>query len=235
MNPVHPAQFSFSDGEQSKLTLGSKLLGGAPPMSAFRLENMRVTTEGPVSRRRGTKYESTTDGRIFSFLGDVVVFPAPPEGIGIFDRTQVHFSGVLWNDRAINTWTERPHIADDYSTSFGLDTDDYAGPGDYPDNAVAFPRAVATTFDGIAIDYGVRLVIYSGTNFTGSVLLDATGPKIINNSIWGDTFDPGYLSRVWTPFGLNALFPPAVRSLSVGNMHSWSFGSCKIRLPGQPL
>jgi len=105
---------------------------------------------------------------------------------------------------------------------------EYVGEGDYPDNTRAFPKAVSTTFDGIAIDSGTRLIIYSGKNFTGRVLLDVVGPKIINNSLWRN--DPRYSSchtEVFPP-DLQNTYPLSVREWSNGNMHEWSFGSCKI-------
>lgn len=190
-----------------------------------------------VAGRQSNETGSTkANAQSATYVRNIQVFCMPVVvATPFFDGTRVHFSGVLFNDTPISSWTERPQIPHDHFNRFGLLTDDYCGPGDYPDNTASFPNAAATSFDGIAVDIGVRLVIYSGTNFTGSVLLDVTGPVIINNSIWGDSFDPGYLSRTWTPTSLNTLFPPSVRSLSASNMHDWSYGSCKIRLPGQPL
>jgi hypothetical protein len=105
---------------------------------------------------------------------------------------------------------------------------EYVGSGEYKSNEEAFPKAVAQTFDGIAIDKGTRLVIYSEKNFKGSVVLDVTGPAIINNVMWKD--DPRYSHCNTDTYSgeLQRNYPQSVRKWSRTNMRPWSFGSCKI-------
>ncbi|WP_075343829.1 hypothetical protein [Tenacibaculum agarivorans] len=112
------------------------------------------------------------------------------------------------------------YVEDDYS--------EYVGEGEYPDNNMAFPKAVRTTFDGIAIDKGTRVIIYSKKNFQGKVLLDKIGPAIINNVKWKDNGD----AKVWIDKIFKApyqkTFPSTKRHFSKSDMHSWSYGSIKV-------
>jgi hypothetical protein len=105
---------------------------------------------------------------------------------------------------------------------------EYVGEGEYPDNTLAFPKAVQSTFDGIAVDSGTRLIIYSGKNLSGQILLDVQGPKIINNSIWRSDSRYAHCNTDVYPPELQKTYPQKVREWSNGNMHDWSFGSCKI-------
>lgn len=78
MKPRQPAQFSFSDGEQSRLMLASELskpAGSLPVKAAEVIENMVVHTEGGVSRRRGTEFLSSRPvERMIPMLGDLLLF-----------------------------------------------------------------------------------------------------------------------------------------------------------------
>jgi len=105
---------------------------------------------------------------------------------------------------------------------------EYVGAGEYSDNQKAFPKAVSTTFDGIAIDSGTRVIIYREKNFQGEVLLDKTGPAIINNIIWKE--DSRYKDCNTETFKepLQTNFPPSVREWSKTDMQNWSYGSLKI-------
>lgn len=105
---------------------------------------------------------------------------------------------------------------------------EYVGSGEYPDNEKAFPKAVATTFDGIAIDSGTRVIIYKEKNFQGEILLDKTGPAIINNVLWKD--DNRYTKCNIETFKepLQTNFPPSVREWSKTDMQNWSYGSLKV-------
>jgi hypothetical protein len=108
------------------------------------------------------------------------------------------------------------------------DLSEYVGAGEYPDNTIAFPKAVGSTFDGIAIDKETTLIIYSEKNFKGDILLNASGPLVINNVKWIN--DPRY-SHANTdtyPSILQNNYPQEVRKWSSTDMHSWSNGSCKI-------
>lgn len=155
--------------------------------------------------------------------------PKPEEG------NQVHFSGVMFYDILQQGWTEIPFLANGYYDAFGLKTDDFVGSGDYPSNSHAFPHAVATTFDGIAIDEGTRLIIYSQENFQGEILIDVYGPMLINNVIWINISQVAdFLTKTFEPQELHDRFPPETRFWSESNMHSWSYGSCRIRTSSDP-
>ena len=185
----------------------------------------------------------------------VVTFPAP---IGVANTdfntpllpqlpvpgARAHFGGGLMN--ALH------NIFVEDSTS------EFVGIGDYPDNTKAFPKAVSKTFDGIAIDAGVRCIMYPSKNFQGTPLIDITGPAIVNNCcargpLGVAPFDPsGFLSirdRNLDVFDtlrgddpqqsgvtIDQLFPSSVRYwsdnlLPDGNhyMQGWSSGSLKLR------
>lgn len=135
---------------------------------------------------------------------------------------RAHFSGILMGDTFDDkvSYTSEVYVEDAYS--------EYVGPGLYPDNTQAFPKAIATTFDGIAIDKGTKVTIYSQKDFKGEILYEKVGPAIINNSIWRgyDVFrDP--VERNWKE-PLQTTYPQSVREWSVGNMHPWSNGSLMV-------
>ena len=137
----------------------------------------------------------------------------PTEGCRVF------FSGVLLSDQYKKDWFSEIFVVDKYS--------EYVGAGEYPDNTQAFPKSVASTFDGIAIGKGTRVVIYEKKDFKGKVLLDVTGPAIIQNKMYKGS-KPKLNSETYNSDELQSLFPPAVRSWSKTMMHEWSFGSLKI-------
>jgi hypothetical protein len=118
--------------------------------------------------------------------------------------------------RPISNASRYTYVVDQYS--------EYVGAGRYPNNNGAFPKAVATTFDGIAIDKGTKVTIYSGNNFTGSVLYEKVGPAIINNNIWASYSQVASVMGVWKE-PLESNFPLSVRTWSQSNMHAWSTGS----------
>jgi len=141
----------------------------------------------------------------------IYIPPIEPEG-----DCRAHFSGALMNDHFITGWTSEAYVIDAYS--------EYVGAGRYPSNNAAFPKAVSTTFDGIAIDKGTKVTIYSGNDFTGSVLYEKVGPAIINNSIYEGASQAASIMEVWKE-PLQSNFPLSVRSWSQSNMHTWSTGS----------
>ena len=124
------------------------------------------------------------------------------------------------SDTPITDHISEIYVADKYS--------EYVGEGEYPDNKKAFPKAVSTTFDGIAIDKNTRVIIYSNKKFKGKILLDCTGPAIINNIKWKD--DPEIKDFQTKKFKspLHQNFPPSTRQWSQTNMETWSNGSLKI-------
>ena len=132
---------------------------------------------------------------------------------------RVHFSGVFMGG-APEAEVSEIYQEDEFS--------EFVGSGSYPSNQRAFPKAVRTTFDGIAIDKGTRLIIYSKKNFKGKVLLDVTGPAIICNKKFRDHTPVNHVMTDVFPGELQANYPPSVRRYSDTDMHSWSFGSCRI-------
>ncbi len=133
---------------------------------------------------------------------------------------RVHFSGGLMGGKFDDVGISKIYVEDRLS--------EYVGSGHYPSNESAFPKAVRTTFDGIAIDKGTRLIIYSKPNFKGTILLDVTGPAIINNVKWKDDDSYKYCNTETYPSDLQANYPQSVRKWSSSNMETWSTGSCKI-------
>ena len=104
--------------------------------------------------------------------------------------------------------------------------------GNYPNNRLAFPNACKITFDSLAIGKNVRIIIYSGLNFTGEILLDQIGPALILNNYWQN---PGVLpdgnlviNLIYTDPQLKDLFPRALRFWSESNMGDWANGSTKV-------
>ena len=159
--------------------------------------------------------------------------PQEPE-----ENCRVHFSGILMSDQVLPPpqSTEDPssedavpytkiYVEDDYS--------EFVGAGNYPDNEVAFPKSIAYTFDGVAIDSGTRLRIYSGKNFTGELLLDLTGPALLYNNLWKTEtgfYAEHYRNEKERDFSepLQSVYPQSVRQWSSSNMHEWKNGSAKI-------
>lgn len=137
----------------------------------------------------------------------------PIEGCRVF------FSGVLLSDESKKDWFSEIFVVDKYS--------EYVGAGEYADNTLAFPKSVATTFDGIAVGEGTRVIIYEGKDFKGKVLLDVTGPAIIQNKMY-QTSKPRINSKKYENEELQRLFPPKTRRWSKTMMHTWSYGSLKI-------
>ena len=136
------------------------------------------------------------------------------------ENCRVHFAGTLISDHS------HPHHLSEIYTEDAFS--EYVGSGFYANNTSAFPKAVKSSFDGIAVDKGTRLIIYSKPNFEGIVLLDITGPAIINNimfktdAILGDFIH----QRFKEPLETN--YPQSCRNWSETNMRDWSYGSCKI-------
>ncbi len=139
-----------------------------------------------------------------------------PEGPRIGCRA--FFTGLLVGGYFKDQYVSKIYQVDRYS--------EYVGEGDYPSNNSAFPRAVAATFDGIAIGKGTRVIIYSLPNFQGKILLDKTGPAIINN-VRRRLAYPGILNETYPP-DLQSLFPPSVREWSKSDMFTWINGSVKV-------
>jgi len=134
---------------------------------------------------------------------------------------RAHFSGTLLSDKYIENHISIVYQADEYG--------EYVGRGEYPNNASAFPQAVDHTFDAIAVDKGTRVILYSKPNFQGKVILDVTGPALINNVKWKNENRIKNVNNKNLGRGLETLFPKSCRRWSSSDMNSWSHGSVKIK------
>lgn len=136
------------------------------------------------------------------------------------EEKKVHFSGLVMSDIFWDSNTSQAYMSDGYS--------EFLGPGKYDRIGNYLPLACRYTFDGIAVPPGTRLVIYSKQNFQGDVLVDVTGPAIINNVKWIDDerYEPAN-SKNYIPV-LQSTFPQNVRQWSYNNMHNWQNGSIEI-------
>lgn len=138
----------------------------------------------------------------------------------------VHFTGALMSDVSSSTkWTsEAFNRQDPYS--------DFLKPGRYSDLTQELKKSGAHTLDGIAIPENTRLIIYENSDFTGAVLLDITGPAIVNNVYrhWNKRFKN--ISSKQFHERLQSRLPQSVRSWSSTNMHTWLNGSVEIKIEG---
>lgn len=133
----------------------------------------------------------------------------------------VHFTGLVMSDMFNEGNLSKAYVMDKYS--------EMLKPGKYNNINSSLPNSVSYTFDGIAIPPKTRLIIYSGTNFSGTKLVDVTGPAIINNNKW--EFDERYIGankKTYCP-ELQTTFPQTVRQWSRSNMHDWQNGSIEIQ------
>ncbi len=151
-----------------------------------------------------------------------IVDPEPPK-----KNCGVHFSDWYLSD-------EYGNPAPDFVVVFQPDPyGEYVGEGDYPDNTKAFPKASSGTFDAIAVDEGTRLILYRNKNFTGDIILDVTGPALIENVIVkGIPQYDAVMTKRFTP-ALQEILPPSCRQWSSENMNSWKSGSCRIICNGE--
>jgi len=140
---------------------------------------------------------------------------------------RVHFSGCLMWDEQVVGHCSIPYVEDQHS--------EYVGEGRYASNLKAFPKAIASTFDAVAVDAGTRVVIYSEPNFKGKVLWDRVGPAIVCNTIWKTNRHSGLRGKTYSQVfksewegDLNSIFPPEVREFSCSDMHKWNSGSLVI-------
>ncbi len=155
-------------------------------------------------------------------------FDAPLEPQYPAPGARAHFSGgLLITHDAHSSGMERIFMDGKYGEFVGL--------GDYPSNATTFPNSIRHTFDAIAVDAGVRCIIYSSKNFTGSVLFDRTGPFVLWNGKWEGSYSwSDWRDGVSVPQGhpsvkYEDIFPPEVRLFSTSDMHQWKDGSMKLR------
>lgn len=134
---------------------------------------------------------------------------------------RAHFSGAILGNRVVEG-----HISKIYDLQDPAG--EMVGAGRYPDNTQAFPKAVATTFDAIAVDEGTSVILYAEPNFGGAPVAQLQGPAVLVNTLWFG--DQRYLNSGLAPDSLlDALFPAEVRSFSSDNMHLWSNGSVIVQ------
>ena len=133
---------------------------------------------------------------------------------------RVHFSGVYMGGEPQAKRVSKIYQEDRYS--------EFVGSGSYQSNKIAFPKAVKSSFDGIAIDRGTRLIIYRQENFQGEIVLDATGPAIICNNRFRENSELNHVMTDMYPGELQSNYPPSVRRFSETDMWEWSEGSCRI-------
>ncbi|WP_343631179.1 tetratricopeptide repeat protein [Fluviicola sp.] len=138
----------------------------------------------------------------------------------------VHFSSVLMSDSSMADLSSQAFVSDSYSN--------FIPPGQYPVlNGFSWGTNDQTP-NGIAIPAHVRFVIYSEPYLKGKVLVDVTGPAIINNSRMKTQITSVTAhSKTFSP-ALQQIFPQAVRSWSANDMKEWYKGSMEIQaLPSE--
>lgn len=140
--------------------------------------------------------------------------PKPPPKPKPKDSCKVHFSGVLMGKNFVPGWVSIAYKDDEYSN--------IVSEGEYPSNQKAFPKAIATSFDGIAIAPGTRLILYEKENFEGKVFLDQEGPAIFIHNKYKNSkqYQDLVADTSW------AAYPKKVRHEV--SMAGWDYGSCKI-------
>lgn len=142
----------------------------------------------------------------------------PKDRIALVKREQerwkkVHFCGLPLTDERIDGITSKACSDDPYS--------DFLAPGRYAFLDRELIYAGFQTLDGIAVPEGVRLIVYSQRDFTGSVVLDITGPAIVNNA-------KKEVPAFRTSARLQEAFPAAARIESASDMELWVRGSAMI-------
>jgi len=145
---------------------------------------------------------------------------AATEAARLIELSKVHFTGLVMSDHFSSRDLSKIRQKDEFS--------DFISPGKYANINAVLKQSTNSTLDGIAIPPGTRLVIYSKDDFEGEILLDVTGPAIINNGIWQN--DKRYMeanSKDY-PADLQGVYPQSVRKWSSSNMHPWSEGSMEI-------
>jgi hypothetical protein len=141
-----------------------------------------------------------------------------------YEKHIVHFTGALLSDEfssAIGT-TKIFDRKDPYSN--------FLRPGKYDVLSHYLQKSGYHTLDGIAIPANTRLIVYKNQHCSGEVLLDITGPAIVNNVIWSEIEAYKEVNTKEFNEQLQPYFPQATRSWSPGNMHEWTKGSMEIRV-----
>lgn len=106
--------------------------------------------------------------------------------------------------------------------------------GDYADLKQACPDAHLFTLDSILVPPGIRIIIWTEKDFTGSILLDREGPLYLVNHVWlqDSRFAWALDTVVWNDRGIGTLFPQSARAstrgLLIPDMRLWTRGSVQI-------
>jgi len=133
---------------------------------------------------------------------------------------KVHFTGLVMSDSFSMSGISHMYVDDKYSN--------FLKPGKYDDLNEVLKNAGQTTLDGIAIPAGTRLVVYKNTGCSGEILLDITGPAVVNNMKWqNDNRYKDANTKNYTP-DLQPTYPQTVRFWSDTDMHGWISGSLEI-------
>lgn len=134
---------------------------------------------------------------------------------------KVHFSGLVISDTRVEQVSSGAYQDDPYS--------DFIGAGKYAWIDRFLTYANFQTLDGIAVPPNVRLVIYSEKDFKGKVILDVTGPAVINNTQLQKSAESSHAhTKTYDTERLQTTFPQTTRSWSESNMQSWINGSMEI-------
>lgn len=133
---------------------------------------------------------------------------------------KVHVSGLLITGERIEGITSKAFSNDPYS--------DFIAPGKYPSTDQKLIYSSYQTIDGISVPAGVRLIVYSEIGYSGQVLLDITGPAIVNNSAKKDSPAGKEFVSGTFPVFLQKTFPASSRSWSASDMQTWGKGSMQV-------
>lgn len=141
-----------------------------------------------------------------------------------YNRHIVHFTGALISDESssVKGTSKAFDMKDRYSN--------FLRPGKYNVLAHDLQKSSYHTLDGIAIPANTRLIVYKNQHCRGEILLDITGPAIVNNVIWSYTDTYNEVNTKEFNAELQPYFPQVTRSWSATDMHSWSKGSMEIRV-----
>jgi len=140
---------------------------------------------------------------------------------GLYRLGKVQFSGLLISDYYNDSLCSKACAGDVFS--------DFISPGeyDYTENSLIYSSYQA--LDGIAVPANTRLIVYSQPCFKGKVLLDITGPAIVNNiTKQKDPKAKANQTKNYTPAALQKMYPPTVRVWSQTDMDTWTKGSFEV-------
>lgn len=206
-------------GQPAELDPSQKASGDdltqAPPVVPSTKNTQTPEPTLPTSSIDNTDIPTLDNYTINNPVNPPIIDPVAPR-----ENCRAHFSGLLMSDREVFNTSSHIYYVDGAS--------EYVGEGRYPYNTNAFPRSIAHTFDSVAIDAGTTVTIYSEPNFQGEILFQATGPLLLNNSLFEHQYQ--YSQYVTKKFvePLQSEYPYESRVWSSSNMHLWDDGSTVI-------